>query len=60
VARKSTLGSLVGDICHRAFEGSAPTLVASLLEQSQPTPEELQAIRETLRQYEQREEERQP
>jgi predicted transcriptional regulator len=60
VARRSTLGHLVGDIWQRAFEGSATTLVAHLLEQAQPTPEELKAIRETLRQYEQREGGRQP
>ena len=60
VAQRNTLGSLVGDIWQRAFEGSATTLVAHLLEQAQPTPDELKAIRETLRQYEQREGERQP
>lgn len=60
VARQHTLGNLVGDIWQRAFEGSATTLVAHLLEQAQPSSAELQAIRETLRQYEQRERERQP
>jgi BlaI family penicillinase repressor len=55
VARQHTLGELVEDIWQRAFEGSTNTLVAHLLEQAQPTPDELQAIRETLRQYEQRE-----
>jgi BlaI family penicillinase repressor len=60
IARQQTLGGLVGDIWQRAFEGSATTLVAHLLEQAQPTPSELQAIRDALRQYEQREEGRQP
>jgi BlaI family penicillinase repressor len=60
VGRRPTLGNLVGDIWQRAFEGSATTLVAHLLEQAQPTAEELKAIREALKQYEQREGERQP
>jgi len=55
VARKHTLGELVEDIWQRAFEGSTHALVAHLLEQAQPSPDELQAIRETLRRYEQRE-----
>mgnify|MGYP000483547449 CR=1 FL=1 len=51
-ARQQTLASLVGDICQRAFEGSATTLVAHLLEQARPSPEELSAIRDLLQQYE--------
>lgn len=42
--REATLGSLVGDLCRRAFEGSAKTLVTHLLEESRLTEAELEEI----------------
>lgn len=50
--QQSTLSGLVGDVWRRAFGGSASSLVAHLLEEANPTPEELAAIRETLKKYE--------
>jgi BlaI family transcriptional regulator, penicillinase repressor len=50
--QQSTLGGLVSDVWQRAFGGSASALVAHLLEEANPTPEELAAIRETLKKYE--------
>lgn len=51
-AREKTLGDLVGDLWERAFEGSATTLVTRLLEETQPTAAELDAIRDAIEQYE--------
>lgn len=51
VAREKTLGQMVEDLLGRAFEGSASALVARLLDQSSPTPEELEEIRKTLDEY---------
>lgn len=59
-ARQRTLASLLGDIYRRAFEGSAATLVAHLLEQAQPSAEELREIRKVLQNYEHRSPEREP
>lgn len=59
-ARQPTLAGLLGDIYRRAFEGSAATLVAHLLEQAQPSAEELREIRKVLQNYEHRSPERQP
>ena len=53
VAREKTLGLMVEDLLGRAFEGSASTLVARLLDQSSPSPEELEEIRRTLEEYRQ-------
>ena len=50
--REKTLGNLVGDLWQRAFEGSATTLVTRLLQETQPTPAELEAIRDAIEQYE--------
>lgn len=50
--RQSTLGRLVGDLWQRAFSGSSSALVAHLLEEANPSPEELAAIRKTLEKYE--------
>ena len=52
LAREKTLGRLVEDLLGRAFEGSANALVAHLLDRASPTPEELEAIRETIEQFE--------
>ncbi len=53
VTREKTLGQMVDDLLGRAFEGSASTLVARLLDQSSPSPEELEEIRRTLEEYRQ-------
>jgi BlaI family penicillinase repressor len=50
--REETLGTLVQDLLGKAFEGSASSLVAHMLDQSQPSPAELDAIRKTLEAYE--------
>ncbi len=50
-ARSETLGGLVEDLLGRAFDGSASQLVAHLLDQSQPTTEELAEIRRAIQQY---------
>lgn len=49
--REHTLANLVGDLCRRAFEGSASTLVSHLLEEANPTEAELDAIRRTIDEY---------
>ena len=54
--RSQTLGTLVGDVWQRAFEGSASALVAHLLDQAQPTADELAEIRKLLKNYEPHEE----
>ena len=51
IDRSETLGGLVEDLLGRAFDGSASQLVAHLLDQSQPTSEELAEIRRTIQQY---------
>jgi BlaI family penicillinase repressor len=51
VAREKTLGQMVEDLVGRAFEGSASALVARLLDQSSPSPEELREIRTLIDQY---------
>jgi len=51
VERDKTLREMVGDLLGRAFEGSATALVAHLLDQSSPTPEELDEIRRTIDHY---------
>ncbi len=51
VERSKTLGSLVGDVWQRAFEGSASSLVAHLLDQAQPSADELAEIRRLLKNY---------
>lgn len=50
--KDATLGRMVRDLWRRAFEGSASTLVTRLLDETAPTPGELKAIREALREYE--------
>lgn len=50
--QESTLGDIVGDILGRVFEGSAPSLVTHLLEESKPNALELEEIRKALEQYE--------
>lgn len=50
--REKTLGKMVGSLLRRAFEGSAASLVAQVLDQSKLTPEELEKIRKTIEEYE--------
>ena len=55
VDREKTLGQMVKDLLGRAFEGSASDLVAHVLDASNPTTDELDAIRQTIEEYHQRE-----
>lgn len=55
--RDKTLGTMVKDLLGKAFEGSASSLVAHVLDQSKPTDEELNAIRRAIKAYERGEEE---
>jgi BlaI family penicillinase repressor len=50
--REKTLGKMVSILLGRAFEGSAASLVSQLLDQSKPTPEELDKIRKVIEEYE--------
>ena len=49
--RGRTLQRMVGDLLGRAFEGQASQLVAHLLDQSNPTSEELNEIRRAIEEY---------
>ena len=49
--RENTLGQIVKDVLGRAFENSPSALVAHLLDQSEPSPEELDEIRRTIEAY---------
>jgi BlaI family penicillinase repressor len=49
--RGRTLRRMVGDLLGRAFEGSTTQLVAHLLDQSKPSPDELDEIRQAIEQY---------
>ena len=50
--REKTLGKMVSSLLGRGFEGSAASLVSQLLDQSKPTPEELDRIRKVIEEYE--------
>ena len=50
--REKTLGTMVSNLLGRAFEGSAASLVSQLLDQSKPSPEELDQIRKAIEEYE--------
>ena len=52
VARDKTLGSMVQDLVARGFDGSVHALVARVLDQSNPTADELAEIREAIEEYE--------
>jgi BlaI family penicillinase repressor len=47
-------GKILGSVLERVFEGSASALVARLLEQSQPSADELDEIHKLIEQYKQR------
>jgi predicted transcriptional regulator len=51
--RSRTLRGLVGGLVGRAFEGSTAQLVAHLLDQTRPTDEELEEIRQAIKDYQQ-------
>jgi BlaI family transcriptional regulator, penicillinase repressor len=53
VVRDTTVGGMLQDLLCRAFEGSAAALVARLLEQSSPSPQELTEIHNTINQFRQ-------
>ncbi len=46
-----TEGRMIGDLLNRVFAGSTSALVARLLEQAQPSEEELEEIRRTISQH---------
>lgn len=50
--RESTLGRMVTDLWRRAFDGSTTALVTQLLDEANPTDEELAEIRRALETYE--------
>ena len=54
VAREKTVGQMLQDLLGRAFDGSAASLVARLLDESSPSPQELTEIRDTIEQFRQR------
>jgi BlaI family transcriptional regulator, penicillinase repressor len=49
--RGQTQGGLLGDIVKRAFNGSPSTLVAQLLEQTRPSPTEVDQIKKVVSEY---------
>lgn len=51
--RGRTLRRMVGDLLGRAFEGSTSQLVAHLLDQTKPSPAELDEIRRAIEEYQQ-------
>ncbi len=53
-----TRGQMVGDLVRRAFGGSVRQLMASALEQTDPSPEELDEIRRLIEAYKAREEDK--
>jgi BlaI family transcriptional regulator, penicillinase repressor len=54
--QQPTRGKMVGDLVQRAFGGSVRQLMASALEQTDPSPEELDEIRRLIDEYRFREE----
>ena len=49
--RQPALRRMVGDLVRRAFNGSARQLVAHALEQTDPSPQELDDIRQLIDEY---------
>ncbi len=56
--RQKTMRRLLSDLLSRAFEDSASLLVAHLLEETNPTVEELSEIRRAIANYERLQEDR--
>lgn len=52
--REKTLKSMLGETLQRVFDGSSSMLVAHLLDQSRPSPKELEQIRALLDDYQTR------
>lgn len=48
VSREKTLGGVVKDLLRRAFQGSTTSLITQVLEQSNPSPAELDEIRRSI------------
>ena len=57
-SRELTLGSVVKDVLGRAFQGSTTSLITQVLEQSNPTTEELDEIRKAIEDWQRSEERR--
>ena len=51
IAREKTQGELVKDLVGRAFEGSPSNLVLQVLDQCDPSPEEMDQIAKMIRRY---------
>jgi predicted transcriptional regulator len=51
IAKEKTQGQLVQELLGRAFEGSASGLVLHVLDQCDPSPEEMDEIAKMIRQY---------
>jgi len=51
VSRDKTQSSMLSDLLNRAFDGSANTLVAHLLQQTEPNSEELDEIHKTITKF---------
>jgi len=51
IAREKTQGQLVQDLVGRAFEGSPSGLVLQVLDQCDPSPEEMDQIAKMIRRY---------
>jgi BlaI family transcriptional regulator, penicillinase repressor len=54
IAREQTLGEIVETLVDRAFEGSASALMLQVLDQCNPSAEEMDAIAKVLREYRKR------
>lgn len=51
VSRDKTQSGMLGDLLNRAFDGSAKSLVAHLLEQAEPDSDELDEIRKAIKEF---------
>ena len=51
ISRDKTQSSMLKDLLNRAFDGSANSLVAHLLQQAEPNDEELDEIRKTITEF---------
>jgi BlaI family transcriptional regulator, penicillinase repressor len=50
-SRERTLGGVVSDLLGRVFEGSTTSLITRVLEQSKPSPDELDEIRRAIEEW---------
>jgi predicted transcriptional regulator len=53
VTRKRARSRMIKDLLNRVFDGSASALVAHLLQQAEPTSEELSEIHQAIAEFEQ-------